>query len=1759
MVLNKMKIIVIGITVSVISTFAVQLTEEPKTEAIYHNACGCNITFYTNGFDNSSEDDFYPAVRVTPGYGESQSCNELKGSDESVLIIDEHIADCFMSCRVSRLSGYYMADKGEIVEMYAKYKSHNTPQMVQLPSIQKTGVPNTWRKFEYFMDFTHFHPWNEAFIEDVEFWVKPPDNGKLSVKIDQIEICTFCDGSLIEFPQFENIIVENSDNTEIARLDPATYEHLVLVPRQFASVHFRLIIPAELADEVIVTAANKEVDFSGGITENISQDFVVPEYEPRTVPVMLKKGDVNSCKFNNYKITLQKDDHNEALLSNVRVKSKDSDEMGSIVGGFNTTYFGEYTAIVTPYTTVAELTPIPAGPGLAIEVNGVAITDQNPSVDVTLTNSSQNPATIVVSDPSDPALPPNTYTVLITDLFVSFYYDNEKSELESNGSPVNLKVVMSRDATSVVPVDYYLLELEPGPGIATKIDDFTLSTGPLQFPVGSVEENIQVTLTDDSDQEGPEIFTIKLDKNGTVPVADIPSETFTILDDEYFEVEFLHHPYTYVNEAGPTGDVPVIIDNLPELGTYEVMANYEVVSGGSAIQGEDFDLAPGTIDWKSSSTSRIQNIVMQITDNDLIQTNKTVRINLTENEGTQIGAKNPVDVVIVDNDRYIVNFTDGEDEGLEPVGSPVTVDIPLSISEQVQSGEGPVIVNCAVDYSTGATSATEGVGNDFTLDVSSVSWTAGEGVDKNIQLTIYPDTDNEFDETVTLKIVSVIGATLQVPTSFTYTIVGESRILSFSETQISSEEAEFRSYYVDVQQNRACDQQITVPLTITGDAVFGDDYVMLNPQMGDPGSGQIVFAPQQTLYTMMYEVPLDDIDEETELILFNLGTPAPSGVAIVDPEKDKYYHYIIEQERRIYFTKLQDSYIEGEESSYQVEVRIDPPLSEGQIVTLPFTVSGTAGEVDDFSIFNPKNKQLTFTDVSPVDYIGYFDVADNIREPDETIIFTLGTPSGGDVVVDPEWDEYTRTIVNDDKYRIYWEFTSSSSGEDDNEYSAIAWIEPTPVGGDVITVDYTVTGTATPGTNMDYQLNPESSPNPLVFDNMNYSHEILFTVNIDVVTPESNETIILTMQTPDQPAISELVENRKVFMHTIMDCPCRVVYFKAKLEEDVSEGVICELYVGINPPLTSGIVKVPYTVVDLETESADYNVLSTNPIEFIYDVEEIPIRIHINSDNINDANERFQVDLENPIGDAYLIEPYSVERTISDDKKIIYVKTDGDDMNNGLSWNSPKATIQAAIDDAESGTQIWVAMGTYYPTVGEAEEKTITLKSGVELYGGFEGLVTETSLEDRDWENDIAYLSGDLDKDGTIAGNAYHVVTASESNIILDGFFIKEGVSDNVGGGMVVSRAGNVLIKNNTFESNVAKGNGGGISCTGVDGIIENCRFYMNGSYTRGGGIYALSCELQIKNNCIFDLNYAQSGGAIHERDCDNQNSFIEGCNFNNNYVSKILPQIDEARGGGAISFYNSNTNVTSCTFFSNSYQIDYDEDQNNRGGGAVLNNYSSSTYFLNCKFKTNNSWGMGGAVANRNSSPHFVNCLFVNNSSNESGGAIVNYSTLMRDLEITNSTFYQNNANAGGAIYVLRDFSRGFSTKIRNSIFWANTAQPGQGNQFYNAAIGYPGDLDIAFCIVEGKDGDCCGGEPPAYGNGVLDLNPRFVSGPGPDGGFYLEHAGIGGGTTDSPCIDAGSDTAENLGLDDKTTCVNTEVVDKGQVDIGYHYEQQQ
>ena len=111
------------------------------------------------------------------------------------------------------------------------------------------------------------------------------------------------------------------------------------------------------------------------------------------------------------------------------------------------------------------------------------------------------------------------------------------------------------------------------------------------------------------------------------------------------------------------------------------------------------------------------------------------------------------------------------------------------------------------------------------------------------------------------------------------------------------------------------------------------------------------------------------------------------------------------------------------------------------------------------------------------------------------------------------------------------------------------------------------------------------------------------------------------------------------------------------------------------------------------------------------------------------------------------------------DAKIVYVAETGSDANNGLSWSMAKVTVQAGLNSATAGDEVWVAEGTY---LGE-----IILTKGVALYGGFSGL--EVERVQRDWRVNETIL------DRTSSGNVVTVPAGATSATRIDGFTIRDG------------------------------------------------------------------------------------------------------------------------------------------------------------------------------------------------------------------------------------------------------------------------------------------------------------------------------------------------------------------------------------------------
>ncbi len=135
--------------------------------------------------------------------------------------------------------------------------------------------------------------------------------------------------------------------------------------------------------------------------------------------------------------------------------------------------------------------------------------------------------------------------------------------------------------------------------------------------------------------------------------------------------------------------------------------------------------------------------------------------------------------------------------------------------------------------------------------------------------------------------------------------------------------------------------------------------------------------------------------------------------------------------------------------------------------------------------------------------------------------------------------------------------------------------------------------------------------------------------------------------------------------------------------------------------------------------------------------------------------------------------------------RVIHVKTSGNDEANGLTWDTAKRTLQAAIDAGiDLGEkEVWVASGEY------AQDGEVLLDGAI--YGGFDG--TEVRREERDPgvnETVIRRTDGP-----SCVGSPAVIGIVQYSTAVVDGFTIKGG-----GCGIGSSYPSTAYIRNNTVR-----------------------------------------------------------------------------------------------------------------------------------------------------------------------------------------------------------------------------------------------------------------------------------------------------------------------------------------------------------------------
>ena len=448
----------------------------------------------------------------------------------------------------------------------------------------------------------------------------------------------------------------------------------------------------------------------------------------------------------------------------------------------------------------------------------------------------------------------------------------------------------------------------------------------------------------------------------------------------------------------------------------------------------------------------------------------------------------------------------------------------------------------------------------------------------------------------------------------------------------------------------------------------------------------------------------------------------------------------------------------------------------------------------------------------------------------------------------------------------------------------------------------------------------------------------------------------------------------------------------------------------------------------------------------------------------------------------------------------IYVNTNvSGGTHDGSSWANAYAELSAAINNSNTGDQLWVAQGTYFPTSTINRDIAFDLPQGISIYGGFLG--NETSLNQRDWTNHVTILSGNIGDAIDKTDNSYIILSAAQTvtHFVLDGLTIEGG-----------------------YANGIYQKSGAGL--------------YINAYATPTGSYPTIA-------NCIFQNNYSENGGGAVYVETGNGGKAapsFQHCIFQNN---------ESGSSGGAV--YNSGySNISLTPTFTDCI---FSNNLSGESGGAVFNHGglggSTNPIFKECDFESNTATnGHGGGMYNLGSgnnsdaSPTIINCRFFDNSGYAAGG-IYNNGTNMGNSSptITNCTFSRNfttgYGGTGGAIYCNGSESGNSSAVITNCIIWGNNAP--FGSHVLRSVEGSP---TIKYCLVDVADCSALqSGTLPNVTCGagmIFNIDPLFTYEAGGD--LTLQ--------PNSPAMNAGDNTANLEPIDlAKSSRITNATIDLG------------
>ncbi|PNJ94414.1 beta strand repeat-containing protein, partial [Cylindrospermopsis raciborskii] len=343
-----------------------------------------------------------------------------------------------------------------------------------------------------------------------------------------------------------------------------------------------------------------------------------------------------------------------------------------------------------------------------------------------------------------------------------------------------------------------------------------------------------------------------------------------------------------------------------------------------------------------------------------------------------------------------------------------------------------------VNYTIGGTANN---GSDYVSIGTSVTFAAGSST---ATVTVDPtaDTTVESDETVILTLDSGTGYTIGTTSGVTGTITNDDTQVTLAVSPNSVAEDGNGDLVYTFTRTGVISNALTVNYTIGGTANNGSDYVSIGTS--------VTFAAGSSTATVTVDPTPDTTVEADETVILTLD----SGTGYTIGTTSGVTGTITNDDTQVTLAVSPNSVAEDGNGDLVYTFTRTGVISNA--LTVNYTIGGTANNGSDYVSIGTS---VTFAAGSSTATVAVDPTADTTPESDETVILTLDSGTGYTIGTT---SGVTGTITNDDTQVAL--AVSPTTVTEDGTNNLVYTFTRTGVTSNALTVNYTIEGTATNGT-----------------------------------------------------------------------------------------------------------------------------------------------------------------------------------------------------------------------------------------------------------------------------------------------------------------------------------------------------------------------------------------------------------------------------------------------------------------------------------------------------------------------------------------------------------------------------------------------------------------------------------------------------------------------------------------------------------------------